>query len=207
MKKKSDKKQYGPKSFLESLKDLGGGVTKSARKDMVGGVFEEAVEQLTGQKQALPSQGTLQPEKPLNLEKYMAEKEKKIQEEERRVFERRQFQEKTLYSAEQQRTALEIKAIQEELNKLAGEVAGLDQEIKTAAMEAVVEPGVYHLNFLQRLRKLIVLLKQRVSESKTWLAEWNAYCKQKRNFYWVQVKKSGTKFMLSSERYMATQAG
>lgn len=147
------------------------------------------------------------PNQPFVFEKHLAEREKKIREEERRVFERRRTQEKVLFSAEQQRTALQIRAIQEELKKLAKETEGLSREIKTAAVQTIVEPGTYHLSFLERLRELIKLIRKRVQESKTWLTEWNTYCKKKRNYYWLQVKKSGTKFMLSSERYMATQAG
>lgn len=178
--------------FFENLKDLGDGIARSAT--------EEAVKQITGR-------GTLKPEEPLEFEKYIAEREKEIRGEERRFYERRRAQEKILWTAEQQKTALQIEAIQEELKKLVNETEGLSREIKTAAVQAVVEPGIYHLNFLERLLELIKLIRKKIQESKTWLAEWNAYCKKKRNYYWVQVKKSGTKFMLSSERYMATQAG
>lgn len=178
--------------FFENLKDLGNGIARSTA--------EEAVKQITGR-------GTLKPKEPLEFEKYIAEREKEIRGEERRFYERRRAQEKILWTAEQQKTALQIEAIQEELKKLVNETEGLSREIKTAAVQAIVEPGVYHLNFLERLLELIKLIRKKIQESKTWLAEWNAYCKKKRNYYWVQVKKSGTKFMLSSERYMATQAG
>ena len=178
--------------FFENLKDLGDGIARSTA--------EEAVKQITGR-------GTLKPEEPLEFEKYIAEREKEIRGEERRFYERRRAQEKILWTAEQQKTALQIETIQEELKKLVNETEGLSREIKTAAVQAIVEPGVYHLNFLERLLELIKLIRKKIQESKTWLAEWNAYCKKKRNYYWVQVKKSGTKFMLSSERYMATQAG
>jgi len=178
--------------FFENLKDLGDGIARSTA--------EEAVKQITGR-------GTLKPEEPLEFEKYIAEREKEIRGEERRFYERRRAQEKILWTAEQQKTALQIETIQEELKKLVNETEGLSREIKTAAVQAIVEPGVYHLNFLERLLELIKLIRKKIQESKTWLAEWNTYCKKKRNYYWVQVKKSGTKFMLSSERYMATQAG
>ncbi len=149
----------------------------------------------------------LQPNQLFNSEKHRAQKERKVREEERRFFERKRIQEKTVWTAEQQKTNLQIKAIQEELSKLVNEIGSLGREVKTAATQAIVEPGVYHLNFLGKLREHIKLLRRKVQESRSWLATWNTYCKRKRNHYWLQVKKSGTKFMLSSERYMATQAG
>ena len=149
----------------------------------------------------------LQPNQLFDSEKYRAQKERKIKEEERRFFERKRVQEKIIWTAEQQKTAFQIKAIQEELSKLVNEIGSLSREVKTAATQTIVEPGVYHLNFLEKLREIIKLLRRKVQESRTWLATWDTYCKKKRNHYWLQVKRSGTKFMLSSERYMATQAG
>jgi len=206
--KKSNRKYYNQKGFLENLKDLGGGLVKSAAADVVKGTVQEALGQITKPKtESSSKKGNLNPDQVFDFEKYLAEKEKQIREEERRFFEQKRTQERILWTAEQQRTALQIKAIQEERKKLVNETEGLSREIKTAAVEAIVEPGIYHLDFLEKLRRLIKFIRKKVRESKTWLAEWNAYCKRKRNYYWIQVRKSGTKFMLSSERYMATQAG
>ena len=144
---------------------------------------------------------------PFDLEKNKALKEKEIRQGARYFFERKRIEEKVIWSAEQQKVALEIKTLQEELKKLVHETGDLSREIKKATIQTIIEPGVYHLNFLGRLLDLVRLLRKRVQESQTWLFEWNSYCKKKRNYYWSQVQKSGTKFMLSSERYMATQAG
>ncbi len=208
MKKGNNKKFYNQKGFLESLKDLGGSVVRSAVEDVAKGTGEEAFEQITGRgAKKVRSEGVLSPDKPFNFEEYILNREKEIRKEERRHFERIRRQEKIVWTEEQQKTVFQIKAIQEELKKLVLETEGLSQEVKTAAVQGIVEPGVYHLNYLERLMELIKLIRKKLHESKTWLAEWNAYSKKKRNYYWVQVKKSGTKFMLSSERYMATQAG
>ena len=82
----------------------------------------------------------------------------------------------------------------------------MSKEVEIAAMQAPVEPGVYHLNFLEKLRETIIFLSKSIKESFNWLAVCNSRAK-KRSHYWSQVKKSGTKYMLSQERYMATQAG
>lgn len=114
--------------------------------------------------------------------------------------------EKLVFDQNQQEIKLQVAAIQEELKKLALSTQNLAKEVKTAAQQTPVEPGVYHVSFFEKLRQTLVLLKKRIDESATWLAEFNHRAK-KRNYYWAQVRKSGTKFMLSQERYMATQVG
>jgi len=69
-----------------------------------------------------------------------------------------------------------------------------------------VEPGVYHLNFFERPKQAIIIFRKKIEDSASWLALFNQRAK-KRGYYWTQFKKSGTKFLLSQERYMATQAG
>lgn len=115
-------------------------------------------------------------------------------------------QEKLLFTRNERETRLQIEAIQEELKKLALSTKNLTKEVEIAVKQAPVEPGVYHLTFFENLRQLLVFFRKKVKESATWLAASNQRGK-KRNFYWAQVKKSGTKFMLSQERYMATQSG
>jgi len=114
--------------------------------------------------------------------------------------------EKLVFNQADQEIKLQVTATQEELKKLALSTQNLAKEVETAAVQTPVNPGIYHLNFFERLRQKIILLKKKIDESATWLGEFNQRS-AKRNYYWAQVKKSGTKFMLSQERYMATQAG
>jgi hypothetical protein len=198
---KKPKGYYKQKGFLETLKELGTDVARSASEDVVRGTAEEAVKQITGKEDILEQGQTV------NVEEYISQREKNTRGEERHLFEIQRAQEKAVSKEEQQKIALQIKAIQVELKKLVIQTDDLSRELKTAAVEATVDPGNYHVNFLENLLKIIKLVRKKVQKSKTWLTEWNAYCKKKRCFYWAQVKKSGTKFMLSSERYMSTQAG
>lgn len=202
------RRYYNQKGFIENLKDLGGEIVRSAVEDVIKGTIEEAADQITGLKaKKVVEDGVLKPDQPLNFEKYITQKKETVGEEERLAFEKFKTQERIVWSEEQRKISFQIKTIQEELKKLVKETEGLSREIKTAAVQAIVEPGTYHLNFFERLKELIKLIRKKVQESKTWLIEWNGYCKKKRNFYWVQAKKSGTKYTLSSERYMSTQAG
>lgn len=208
MVKKDLKKTSNQKGFLENIKDLGGKMARSAAKDVLRGTVEEAIEQIKDKKnRQAANTGVLEEKKPFNFEEYIKQKEQTAREETQRFYERKKAHERIIWTAEQQQTERQIKAIQEELRKVVEETEELSQEVKRVAIEAVVEPGVYHLNFLERIWQLIKFLRKKIQESRHWLAEWNAYCKKKRNYYWIQVRQSGTKFMLSSERYMATQAG
>lgn len=201
--KSNKKKAIRTDSFLETLRELGSGVASAAAKDMVGGVAQEAVNQIFKRKS-----GDLKPNQALNIAEIQQAREQK--EKQYRGF-RQDFldirrQEKLVWSRQDQETKLQIKAILEELKKVSEVTQNLAKEVKVAAVQTPVEPGVYHLNFFERLRQAILLFRERIEESATWLTAFNQKAK-KRNYYWAQVRKSGTKFMLSQERYMSTQAG
>ncbi|MBU0619275.1 hypothetical protein KKD62_03510 [Patescibacteria group bacterium] len=204
-KKKSNKKA---KNFIEAFRDIGSGTAKSLKQDVAGGMAKSAGQQIGGFFGRAPqvNQGELQPNQPFNLENVMQQREQQVRTEERRFAEQRRSEEKVVYCARDQETKLEIKALQEELSKFAKTAGALGKEIEKASFNAVVSPGTYHVNFFQRLRSLLAELRHKIADSQTWLSACNKKV-DKRCFYWRQVKKSGTKFMLSQERYMSTQAG
>ena len=142
----------------------------------------------------------------LDLQELLRRREAKLKQQERTRHENIRREEKIIYSREQQQIKLQIKTLQEKIKQLAKEQAGLMAEAEKAAFQAVANPGTYHLNFFERLINLLELARKKISESKTWLQLSNQRSKR-RSHYWGQVKKSGTKFMLSQERYMATQSG
>lgn len=190
--KKGSKKKGISDNFLEILRELG------------EGTIDTAVDQITGRKRS----GELKPEETIELEQFAREeieKERFAQEFEREILDIHR-QEKLVYSKEQQEIKLQIKAIQDELKKLASSTQGLAKEVEVAAKQVPVEPGVYHLTFFEKLRQIIIQFRQRIEDSRTWLAAFNQRAKR-RSYYWFHYKKSGTKFSLSPERYMATSAG
>jgi seryl-tRNA synthetase len=118
-------------------------------------------------------------------------------------------EEKVLFSREQKETQVKVEALQEEIKSLAkavGELAGQAKEAEISVSQNLPEVGKYHLNFFEKIRKAIAELRAQIQESSLWLEAWNKKS-QKKNHYWNQFKKSGSKFLLSSDRYMATQAG
>lgn len=194
------RKALSSDSFLEALRDLGGGVADSLVHDVAGGIAQEGVNQLTGQ-----SKGELKPNQPVNLEELKKTQEKQTFSIQQEYLNIRQ-QEKLVFSQTEQEIKLQIKVVLEELKKLSRSTENLAKEVKVASEQAPVDPGIYHLSFFEKLRQTLILLKKQIDESATWLAAFNQKTKR-RNYYWAQVRKSGTKFMLSQERYMATQAG
>lgn len=180
-------------SFLEALRDLGSGITDSIARDVIQGVPEEAFKQISGRKS-----GELKPNKPL----FLSETRESFSQD----FLDIRRQERLIWSQKEQQTKLQIAAILEELKKLTQTTKNLAKEVEVASQQVPVEPGVYHVSFFEKLRQTLILFRKKIEESVTWLSAFNQKAK-KRNFYWAQVRKSGTKFMLSQERYMATQAG
>lgn len=187
------KKAQGSTNFIEALKGFGSSFKKQS-KDAVLGIPSK------------PQSGDLKAEQPFNFEDYLKSKERQIVTREKQRYERKIQEERLIFHHKQEEAKLQIKAIQEELKKLASATSGLSVEVKKAVFTAAVEPGTYHENFFDRIRRLIEFARKKIVESKSWLETFNHRTK-KRSHYWFNVKKSGTKFMLSQERYMSTQVG
>lgn len=201
--KNNKRKLASTNNFLEALRDLGNGIVDSAVDDVAKGVPREAYSQVMGKKKS----GELKPNQTLDLKEIaQAVPQEKPTFDFQREFLSIRRQEKLVWTRAEQETKLQIAAVLEELKKLASSTKLLAKEVEVAAKQVPVEPGVYHLNFFEKLRKTIILLRKKIDESATWLSAVNHRAKR-RNYYWAQVKKSGTKFLLSQERYMATQAG
>jgi hypothetical protein len=116
-------------------------------------------------------------------------------------------QENLIFSQKEKEVQQKIDQILTELAKLAKTVnETLTTEIKNVVQTPIVAPGVYHLNFFEKIRETLVLLSKKIEHAATWVAEGNKRGK-KMGYYHSQVKKSGTKFMLSQERTTATQTG
>jgi len=190
-----NKKKTGPKyqNFIEAFKDIGSSIGKAVTQDLIKGTDQT-------QPNAPASQ------EDFNFENYLNQQERKIRAQERTHFESIRREEKIIYSREQQQVKIQIETLQTQIKELGQEQIGLIKEVQQASFQAVVNPGVYHENFFERLLHLIKIAKKKIAESRTWLHLCN-HRAQKRGYYWQNVKKSGTKFLLSHERYMATQAG
>ena len=98
-----------------------------------------------------------------------------------------------------------IEAVRIELKAISASMKSLNADIAKAVNEVPVNPGVYHLNFFERLKSVLAIIRTQIDDSRSWLLMWGQR-KAKRG-YWNMFKKHGTKFGLSSERTAATSAG
>jgi len=201
--KPKKKPQTKSHNFIETLKEIGSSI-KDQAKEATLGAAKNAVDQITGT--AEDSSSSPMSEQSFDFEEFLKSREKQVEYIERKTAERKIEQERLVFNRKEEETQQQIKFLAEELKKLAKETEGLDLEVKKATEAAFVDPGAYHFSFLERIRRIIALARKQIAESRTWLQTWNDRAK-KRSHYWFNVKKSGTKFMLSGERSVATSKG
>ncbi|MBI5613557.1 hypothetical protein HY947_01405 [Candidatus Gottesmanbacteria bacterium] len=180
-------------TILESLRDIGGGVGKTITKDIAGKVAQDAFASLFG---SMPKSGEFgnkrQVEFPHAERPFGSQKTP-------------EFNRGAMIHADQLRIKQELDAVRGELKALSATIKQFSLEVDKAIRDEPIEPGIYHVNFYQRLRSLLMLLREQIDDSRTWLMISSGRKKKKQ--YWGLYKKHGTKFGLSSERTMATQTG
>lgn len=178
--------------FLEAFRDLGSGVVKDVKQSVFG---------------SSPSinQGEFGPS--VNLYR----QENDLENQYRRQWlrsEQVRREEQILFSRQQKETQTHVVQLQQEIKGLAKATGELARQVDISAMQVAADApaSIYHLNFFEQLKRLVAKLRTQINESAVWLAEFNKKSK-KRTAYWGGVKKQGAKFLLSQDRYMATQAG
>lgn len=134
-------------------------------------------------------------------------------------IERREIPQKTVQRKEftvfayaeykdQKEIAKKIQRVRKELILAIAQMKKLGQslpQIERIAYEQIPNPGIYHLNFFERIIAMLKVLRKNISESKNWLD--TVFAKKSKKRYWNMAKSGGTKFSMSHERRMATQAG
>ncbi len=199
------KTKPSPTNFLEALRDLGQDFTSEAKVQIRKIVTTDVPESLG----MVPASGTLNLNQEVSVgELQQAEKQGEKKAEARFQARLRQIQDEERVFRLRQETRIRqtIQSIQAEIKSLAKSAGSLAHEVEIAAAQAPANPGVYHISFFQQLKSLIITLRRRVEDSSHWLSVTNSRAKKK-SFFWGQVGQSGTKFMLSSERYMVTSTG
>lgn len=178
-------------SILESLRNIGSGVGKTVARDVVGKIGGDTLASLFG---ALPKRGEITPDRP-----FSGRYEPQVRPQPRPEVPQQLIENEKVIVQRQ------LEGIRAELKALVASVKNLHQEMQKAIEEVPVDPGIYHVNFFERLRAILKILREQIEDSRSWLALWNNR-KQKKHF-WGLYKKHGTKFGLSSERTLATSAG
>lgn len=118
-----------------------------------------------------------------------------------------QKEQQTLVDHKQLEIKQEIKSLQEEIKKLNNASEELNHEVTQATLVNVIDSSEYQLNFLLRLKKLIVSLRENVSEACQWLDCFNSK-KKKKNCFWNNAKKDkgGSQYLQSGEHSASRSA-
>jgi hypothetical protein len=217
---KPKKKPTTRQNFIEAIRDTGesiGSQLKDAGKEgvqevlnsVLGRTPSRSADQSNTTNTADFSQSNPNINKSFNFEEYLYNRERQIRQQERTLSQRLRDNEQILYNRHEEQTKQQIVLIQEEIKKIIVETKDLSVELLEAektVSATIVTAGNYHINFFERVRRLLQLARKRIAESQGWLELFNSR-QQQRTVYWGQVKKSGTKFMMSADRYVSTQAG
>lgn len=195
-------------SFLEAFKD---NASQHRESNQPTSFFEAFKSNATKQTDRIMSSGDLRPGTPLSVEQVVSYEEAEKREEQARQQERmfarqREEEEREHLRAKQEAVKKEIEALRDSILKIAKSAGNVSHEIEKAAFETPVAPGTYHLSFFEKLKSTLEMIKRSLDDSASWLHTMNERNK-KTPYFWQQVKKSGTKYMLSSERYMQMSAG
>lgn len=114
-------------------------------------------------------------------------------------------QEKLIYAQKHQEEKEKIKEILEEIKALKKGIQNVDQEIDKATEQIPVVAGTYHLNFFEKMKEILTLLRKNIEEANSWLEVFNKRMTKKN--YWAQLQKTGTQWSMSGERYITTSVG
>ena len=109
------------------------------------------------------------------------------------------------HTQEVQQAINELKA---EIQKLIVSSENLDQEITQAAEQNIPDTNEYQLNFLQRIKTIIIQFRQNIDESCIWLQSFN-HKKSRKNAFWGNVKNKkngGEQYLFSSEHSVSRSA-
>ncbi|MDO8551127.1 MAG: DUF5660 domain-containing protein [bacterium] len=185
-------------SLIEVLRGFGSSTVKGLGEDFLGQIPKDASVQ-TGLR---PSQESGE----FSTEDFLFLKKQKGLEKRLRQSETLRHQEKVIYNSKQRETETKVTVLIEEVKKLSSSLQTFQQNVGISAIQAPVNPGIYHVNFFEKLITFIKSLSRSVEDANLWLNNAQKRSK-KRSHYWNQVQNSGTKFMLSQERYMSTQVG
>src|SRR3989344_4576052 len=190
---------------LETLNNIG--------KDTVGQLTNEAgniatdfVDQLFGIN-IKGASGEIRPGGSVSMKEIMEAKASGKTEARKEVFFERTLieQEKEMVEKRSNELKMQLKVLQEELIITSSRVGKFAKETQIAAMQATVEPGMYHVIFFQKLLEYIKSFKTKIESATNWLHSSNKRA-AKKNAWGNNYKKHGAKYLLSEEHYIARSA-
>ncbi len=193
---------------LETFKDIGVSTAKQMR-DEAAKIPEDFMEQLLGIKSVSKKfSGEIEPGEALDFSEVFSGKHEELARlRKQTVLERKLLEEeKVMIEKKSNELRLQLSAIREEIIVLAQNTENLAEETQIAAMQAPIEPGIYHVIFFEKLLEFINSFRKKIEEAGVWLHSVNTRA-SKKNMWGNQYKKHGAKYLLSGEHYLQRSAG
>lgn len=204
---KPPSKPKADNSFVESMRDMGGSVVNSLKNDVVKGTAQSIFDQIVGS--AKTGQAPDMKQNTPDLEAFIADREAQAAQQakmQERSFHMHKAQEtKVLFSHADESLKREINGVRQELQMLVASMGKVEKQIEVAMMDNIVDGGVYHLNYFQKLKTWIKFMRKSLEDGSAWL-QMSSNRKSKGHF-WTQTAKSGNKYSQSSERNVQMGAG
>ena len=206
-KNKKQKGAFNQANPLESLKDIGGSVVKSLKEDLVSRAPKDFMDQLFGPRSENFS-GEIIAGESLEISEVLTgqHKEKQLLRQQFQLERTLRIQDKETIEITINDLRIKLKTLQEEILVLSQSTQGLAEETQMAAMQAPVEPGIYHVLFFEKLLEFIKSFRKRIEEAGVWLHATNKRA-AKKNAWGANYKKHGAKYLLSGEHYLTRSAG
>jgi len=193
---------------LEALKEIGTSTAKQMREEAAK-LPADFMEQLLGIKpQSKKYSGEIVPGEAIEFNEVFSGQYEEIKRSQAQISLERKMLEEEKASIDKKTNELRmnLSAIREEILILAQKTEGLAEETVIAAMQAPIEPGVYHVIFFEKLLEFMKSFSRKIEEAGVWLHAVNSRA-AKKNAWGSNYKKHGSKYLLSSEHYLQRSAG
>jgi len=200
-------KQIRQTNVLEALKDLGGGASSSFANDVLKESGAEFMRQLLGLRARTKASGELERGQSFEPAKALTGEFQKEQKAHKQVrFERRLLEEeKAEIEKKNNQLKLQLHAITQEIQAVVMSTPKLARQVEVASLVSSVDPGIYHLVFLEKILEFLRSFRKKINNASDWLMATNKRT-NKRNF-WNQYKVQKGQALLNPETYSQRSAG
>ena len=192
----------------DELKGIASGTIDSLKNDLLKQAPFDILEQIMGGgDKPQKISGEIGVGEQINMKDVYSGKRQGVENQKRQfAFEKRMFEEEIIrVQGRSNELKIQLRILMDEVVTLASSTQDLGSEVKIAAMQAPIEPGIYHMIFFEKLLDFIKSFRKKIEQASVWLHVSNTRAEKKN--YWAKYKKHGAKFLLSGEHYLTRSAG
>lgn len=188
--------------FFEALGEIGRSITGSVKNDLLKGTAQNVHDQLIG-----ASKGKAPDEKQEDFDfaEWIHAKENEIAQDaeqegrvKERAFQKARSPEHVIFSLADERVKQEVEGVLQEIKLLAETMQNVEAAVEKAIIQEVVNPGVYHLNYFEKIKQFLRTFRKSLQEGELWLEMWKS--RSQRSVFWKGFKNKGSQYMFSQER-------